>query len=97
MQTNFTFIKKEDHLFMNLTGKYNLQDYFSIIEFAKKTCDAENINKILANTLDVELTDISTMDRFDLGKKIAETLQYKIKIAFIAKKEIVDGFAELSN
>jgi hypothetical protein len=44
--------------------------------------------------LDVEGTDVSVMDRFILGEKVAELLSYKIKAAVVWPENDITKFAE---
>jgi hypothetical protein len=82
-----------DYLFVEITGDYKLYSGMKLMEEIFDLCQERNVNKIL-----IDITKkqgmISNWDRYILGKLIAKLFSYKIKLAVIGRKELINKFSE---
>ena len=47
VKSKYTFEKRENYLYMTITGKYELSDFKKYLELMRSRCEKEETNKIL--------------------------------------------------
>jgi len=94
MKSTHVIERKAEHLYMTVSGEYNLQDFKTYVKIIRDKCEEEQIFKILMNALDVEGIDIPTIERYFMGIEVAEQLKFKIKLAIVWHNEFINHFGE---
>ncbi len=88
-----TLQNKGDYLLAEASGIYSLELFMSIIHEVSDRCRAENLNKALVDLRNVE-GDPSILDRHRFGIEIADVWGPRIKVAAVAKTEVINRMAE---
>lgn len=89
----FVCQNKGDYLLAEASGDYSLKLFISIIHEVADRCRDENLNKALIDLRDIE-GDPSILDRYRFGMEIAQAWGYKIKVAAVAKRDVINKMAE---
>jgi hypothetical protein len=89
----FTCQNKGDYLFAEASGPYSLEVLMSTIHQVAKHCRKENLNKAVIDLRNME-GDPSILDRYRLGIEIANVWKWSIKVAVIARAEVVNHMSE---
>jgi hypothetical protein len=94
MESEYSFVKKENYLMMTVTGNYAKQDFMSFADIILERCEEENMRKVLIDAHTVTFANMTTMDRFYIGENIAKVLGPRIKLTAIFPKEHINKFGE---
>lgn len=87
------FENKGQYLLITPEGPYTLEKYRKALQEAAEFCRQNGLKKVLADIRGID-QNISTLDRFELGIQIAKILGNQIKIAILARPEIIDRMGE---
>lgn len=94
MKSNYHFEKRKDHLYIILSGEYDMDDFKAYPKVVHDICESEKIYKVLVHALDIKRSNVPTMDRFFIGEEAAKVLGQKIKIAVVWPENDIDKMAE---
>ena len=95
MSLKSNFNKEGDYLLIETEGKCEHNEAVSLLRNIKKRCNEENYKKLLIDIYNVDFSGLQTIDRFDLGDKIAELfVNPHVKIAVIINPDKVDNFTK---
>src|SRR4029079_2128394 len=93
MKIKYSIERRKDYLCFTITGEYDTNEFKSHAEFLARECQKEKISKILVNALQMSGTNLTTMERYLVGEKIAEMFP-TIKLAVAWPEKDIDKFAE---
>ena len=93
MKTKYSIELRRDYLYFTITGEYDRREFFLHAELLSRECQKEKISKILVNALQMLGTNLTTMERYLVGEKIAEMFP-TIKLAVAWPEKDIDKFAE---
>ena len=94
METDFVVEKRYQYLYLVVKGRYNRVGVRPYAQMIVQACEKSGLYKILVNALEVEGTDLPTMERYFIGELVAEELPSKIKIAVTWPAPHINNFAE---
>ena len=94
MKSEVTIEKNPGFLQLTLTGEYDRNEFLSYPEMVATACKKEGVNKVLINALNLNGTNVPTIDRFNMGETIATLLGPKIKLAIVWPKEHINKLTE---
>ena len=94
MKSNYAFEKKDDHLYMTISGEYDFHDFKLYLDIIRDKCEEDKIYKVLFDAMKVEGIDIPAMERYFLGIGAAELSKYKIKTAVVWHKDYTNYIFE---
>ena len=77
----------------DVSGAWNLADIFALIGRVREEADAAGLDAALVDLLDVP-GPIPQMERFFAGKRVAEVLKHRIRLAVVAREEYINKFGE---
>ena len=92
MESKYSFEKKEKYLMMTITGDYAKEDFMAYADIILARCEKENVKKILIDGMSVNYANMTTMDRFFIGEKIADVIGPKIKLTIVSPRENINKF-----
>jgi len=95
MKSTYVIKRVADHLYMTVSGEYDLQDFKSYVRIIRDTCEQEQIFKTIMNTLDIKGIDVPTIERYFMGVEVAEQLSFRIKLAIVWHKEYTNYIGEI--
>ena len=73
-----------EYLLLEVSGRYNLDDFLEMIRISKKECDKHKVDRLLVDLRRLESEQgVSVMDRYVQGEEAAKVYSYKIKVAVI--------------
>jgi anti-anti-sigma regulatory factor len=93
MKSHYLFQKKENHIILVIVGEFDKNEFMTYPKLLLDECKKENVNKVIIDALNLIGTDITTMDRFDVGESIANHLR-GVKLAVVWPKEHINKFTE---
>jgi len=93
MQSEYLLEKKSGYINFTISGPYNAVKFHCYAKIIAETCGKEKLNRVLVNALNVKGTDLSILERYFIGEKIAELLP-AIKIAVVWPEKDINKFAE---
>ena len=93
MQSEYLLEKKTDYISFTIYGRYNADKFESYGKMIAETCKKEKVNKVLVNALDLKGTDLSVLERYFIGERIADLLP-AIKMAVVWPEKHITNFAE---
>jgi hypothetical protein len=93
MKTQYSIERRKDYLYFTIKGEYKRKEIWLLAELLARECQKEKINKILVNALHLAGTNLTTMERYLAGEKIAEIFP-AIKLAVAWPEKDIDKFAE---
>ena len=94
MNSKYSIEIKESYLYFTVSGEYNFTDFMNYLKIVKHECEKAKIYRVIFDALNVTKTDISVMDRYFLGEKIAKIMRSKIKLAVVWPEKDISKFAE---
>jgi hypothetical protein len=90
--SSLSIINHNEYLEMSIQGSY---DYWEFIEYPgiiRKSCDDHKCNKILIDVTPVKAQEVSLIELFFIGEKIAQEFGDKAMLALIWKRESLSDF-----
>jgi hypothetical protein len=86
--------QRENYLYIKISDNYTEDILESGLKELFTECRNSNHSKLLIDALDIDLKSIKTLDRFNIGVKIAELsiITPFIKVACVCRKQFSDGF-----
>jgi hypothetical protein len=85
--------ENKSYLHFEITGKYSKYKGKKIIEDIFEQCVEKKVNRLMVD-IRKKIGVISDWDRFFFGEFIARVFTYKVKLAVIGKKELINRFSE---
>ena len=94
---NLTFEPKEDYLYVKISGGFDNDKIYSMLDKIFNECRNCDYSKMLLDALDIELEPVKIFDRYHVGLKIAElsTKSRLIRVGCIVRKQYFDGISVL--
>ena len=83
------FENRDSYLFVKITEPYSLKWAFIFLREFAETCNREHLEKALIDGLNLE-GPIRIWDRYQVGEEFARVVGPKIKVAFVAKRDLID-------
>ncbi len=90
----YWFDLRKDYLYMKVTGKYNSLQFLDFPELILEECKKTKSNKVVVDGLEVDYSNLSTMERYFMGEEFAKVVSYKVAIAIVAPAKIITKFME---
>lgn len=94
MKSAYVLEKKNNFLFVTLTGEYDRHEFMSYGKTLMDHCKKEEVFKVLVNALGVTGTNLSVMERFVIGESVAALFPPTVKLAVAWPEEFMTRFAE---
>jgi hypothetical protein len=79
---------------VQLTGDYTLEGFKRVIDEILVETARRGCPKVLLDTSTLAIGNLSTFDRFEMGRYAAGVWGYRVKAAVIALPEVLTRFAE---
>lgn len=92
MVSDFSIAIKKKYLVMTITGLYEYWDFINYPEHILDACNNHRISKVLVDVRPVKADDISMIELYFIGEKIAQVLHTKVKLAIVWKEEALSEF-----
>jgi len=89
MKFHYEIIDKENYLLVVMGGEYSLEDMFSMMKAVANECSQKNYTKVFADMRLVVVTDIPVIERFSMGKGVADVFGTRVKVAAIMEARII--------
>jgi hypothetical protein len=83
------FENRGSYLFFKITEPYSLKLAFSILLEIADVCNREHLEKALIDILVLE-DHVSIWDRYQIGEEYVRVVGPKIKVAVIARRDLID-------
>jgi hypothetical protein len=83
------FENRGDYLFVKATEPYSLKLTFSILREFANICNREHLEKALIDVLILD-SRISIWDRYQIGEEYVRVVGSKIKVAVVARRDLID-------
>jgi hypothetical protein len=83
------FENKGNYLFVKITEPYSLKLSFFILQEFADECNREHLEKALIDILGFE-GHVSIWDRYQIGEEYVRVVGSKIKVAVVAKSDLID-------
>lgn len=85
--------REAGYLLIKVTGDYSLTSYMGLIDRVAVASEEAGQTNVL-----VDITDVAGnppgVDRLDLGKYAAKVWEHRIRVAVVARAEVIDKFFE---
>jgi hypothetical protein len=92
MVSDFSIAVKKKHLVMTITGMYEYWDFINYPEHILDACKNHKLYRVLVDVRPVIADDISMIELYFIGEKIAQVLSSKVKLAIVWKKQALSEF-----
>ena len=83
MKSRYAIQERKNHLLMQISGPYDYWEFIDYPEIILRQCEAAAIFRIIVDLKNVTFVELSTLELFFLGEKLAEKLRHRIKIAMV--------------
>lgn len=94
MRLQYQLEKAGDHLVLNVTGEWQLDAMYELIDAIAGECRKHNCDNVLVNGLAMEIHGlVLEFERFLVGERVADVLQ-GIKLAAVFPAEQINKFGE---
>lgn len=95
MKNEFLMEIRSDYLYCKIPNRqYDRNAFTNYAKMILEECLKQNVNRVLINGLEVKGADLSTMERYFIGEKVAEFFPPKIKLAVVWPELHINRFAE---
>jgi len=88
-----TYINKGEYLFVEVNESYSLRLLLSTIHEVADHCQTDHLDKALIDLRNMEGSP-TIFDRFQIGIEIARVWKSRIKVAVVARSNIISRVAE---
>ena len=83
------FENRGSYLFVKITEPYSLKLTFSFLQEFADACNRENLEKALIDMLALE-DHVSIWDRYQIGEEYVRVVGPKIRVAVVARRNLID-------
>lgn len=90
----YNVIEKENYIILEVFKEYDFDLVKEIFPVMKTKCEERQINKAIFDVSRVMNLFPSEMDRFEVAEEMLNHLGNKIKLASVAKKEVINHYIE---
>ena len=94
MNFDYSIEKNDNYLYLNISGQFEINEFLNLPALMKAECEKEKIFKVLVNGFNINGTNLSTIDRFSMGERIAHVFSSNTKIAVLWPDKHNNQFAE---
>jgi hypothetical protein len=93
---DLNFDRKENYLYVKASGDYVYAESESAINKMLSECKNCDYSNVLIDAIDIDLGLLTDINRFFIGKRIAELNRGspRIKVAYVVRKQYINEFAE---
>jgi len=81
-------------LVLKLSGEYDFQEYISLSKVILDKCNEELVYNVLVDSLELDYSKMTVVNRFYLGEKFAEVLRLKVNIVIVLSDIYITRFSE---
>jgi len=81
-------------LVLKLSGEYDFQEYMSLSKVILDKCNEELVYNVLVDSLELDYSKMTVVNRFYLGEKFAEVLRLKVNIVIVLSDIYITRFSE---
>ena len=81
-------------LVLKLSGEYDFQEYMSLSKVILDKCNEELVYNVLVDSLELDYSKMTVVNRFYLGEKFAEVLRSKVNIVIVLSDIYITRFSE---
>ncbi len=82
-------------MFVEIREAYSPKFFLELVQEVAKRCEHEKLNKVLIDTKAMSSSiNINILERFQLGLEIAKVWGPKLRVACVARPELVNRMAE---
>jgi hypothetical protein len=92
MVSSFFILKKKEYLVMTIQGTYDYLEFMELPQQIFQECKNHDCHKTLVDLSAVTADEISLIELFFIGEKIADVLGNKIMMAMVWKRESLSDF-----
>ncbi len=92
MVSSLSVIDHKEYLEISIQGNYDYWEFIEYPRIIRKSCDDLKCNKILIDVTPVKAEEVSMIELFFIGEKIAQEFGEKIMLALIWKRESLSDF-----
>jgi hypothetical protein len=85
---------RTDYVYMKIVGVYNSQQFMGLPEIILNECGKVKSEKILVDMLNVDFSNLSTMERYFLGEEFAKVISYHASVAAVVPEKVITKFLE---
>lgn len=83
------FENRGGYLFVKINEPYSLKGTFAFLQEFAETCNREHLEKALIDVLILE-DHISIWDRYQIGEEYVKVVGSKIRVAVVARRNLID-------
>jgi hypothetical protein len=92
MVSSFSILKKKEHLVMTIQGSYDYSVFMELPQQILQECNDHDSHRIILDLSAVTADEISLIELFFIGERIAHVLGNKIMMAMVWKRESLSDF-----
>jgi hypothetical protein len=92
MVSSYSITSKKDYLVLTITGQYNYWEFIRYPDEILQDCKEWKIYKVLVDLRPLKAKDVSMIELFFLGEKIAHVFKNTVKLALVWKKQSLSEF-----
>jgi hypothetical protein len=93
-ESNYEIELRTDYVYMKIVGVYNSQQFMGLPEIILNECGKVKSEKILVDMLNVDFSNLSTMERYFLGEEFAKVISYHASVAAVVPEKVITKFLE---
>ena len=88
------FENKGQYLLVNIDEPYSLDLLLSTVRETGEICRRDHLDKVLVDLRSVG-TNVSIMDRYDIGVQVSKEIGREIRVAVVGKRNLLNYMAEI--
>ncbi len=88
------FENRGQYLFVGFVEAYSLELLLSAVRETGEICRRDNLEKVLVDLRAVD-TNVSIMDRYDIGVQVSKEIGREIRVAVVGKRNLLNYMAEI--
>jgi hypothetical protein len=96
MKSKMIFEPREGFLYLEMSGEYDEQEALGYPARGLKECERLGYKKLLVNSLHMGNANTTAIEKFFIGRKMAEVFGAKLKVAILWNPEDIDKMAEMT-
>ena len=84
---------RDGYFWIAVAGRWDLGDAYGLVELIRRETDLAGVDRALADLRNVD-GPVPGLDRFFAGKHVATVLGARVRLAVIARPEMIDKLGE---
>lgn len=81
-------------LVLKLSGEFDFHEYMSLSKVILDKCNEELVFNVLVDSLELDYSKLTVMNRFYLGEKFADVLRLKVNLVIVLSDIYITRFSE---